>query len=167
MSRARRLPHLPRAVHQGDSEAEGVSEAGMPKRGEAENRQSGGRKETSQESRRTRALRRRSRPIRGAASGRSIPCISASLEHRATVGSALLRLPGASKRKRTSTYLHKSAYFGFGEVGWTTAFVHSNGAAVWLYALTNLSIASRNCLGDVKLTPLSACWPRMLNQHST
>src|SRR5450755_642431 len=66
-----------------------------------------------------------------------------------------------------STYLHKSAYFGFGEVGWTTAFVHSNGAAVWLYALTNLSIAWRNCFGDVKLTPLSACWPRMLNQHST
>src|ERR1035441_9796825 len=48
----------------------------------------------------------------------------------------------------------------------TTAFANANGAAVWLYALTNLSSASRNCLGDVKLTPLSACWPRMLNKHS-
>src|ERR1035438_10056664 len=84
--------------------------------------------------------------------------------------SAAGRISNRPKQQPTiqpSTYLHKSAYCGFGEVGWTTAFVHSNGAAVWLYALTNLSIASRNCLGDVKLTPLSACWPRMLNQHST
>ena len=83
---------------------------------------------------------------------------------RSAASSTVKTLKGSAM---PSTYLHKSAYFGFGEVGWTTAFVHSNGAAVWLYALTNLSIASRNCLGDVKLTPLSACWPRMLNQHST
>src|ERR1035438_9159210 len=42
-----------------------------------------------------------------------------------------------------STHSHKSAYFGFGEAGWTTAFVHSNGAAVWLYALTKSKAGSK------------------------
>jgi len=35
-------------------------------------------------------------------------------------------------KRYTSTYLHKSAYLGLGPVGCTTAFFHSNGAAVLL-----------------------------------
>ena len=34
--------------------------------------------------------------------------------------------------RAASTYLHKSAYFGLGAVGWTTAFFHSNGDAFLL-----------------------------------